>query len=329
MNKTRTISLLTAALCLFSVFAVSCVSNGRSSVMKLGGFDVSRDLYAFAVRAERDSMKAEYGDDVFDGEVDEKTVSELRNGVVAYLRNMFAVLSLAKDHGIAATDPTIENDVYERRVNDENEAGGRSEFLAAIAEAGMTEEVYRFLTEVSVISDELYYAMINSGEIDTDPAFVRSVIEGDECVRVRQILVKRENRTDELAKELAGEAQRLAAAGEDFDALISRYNEDMRMFSNSQGYYLMRGVWHRAFEDAAFALGVGEVSGVVETPSGYSVLKRYEKDPEYINDHFDDLCEDYYDSVFSLAREKRAEELEMTDSGPYEKLDILKIAAGK
>ena len=326
MRRIKTIALILVSVLLAAAFS-GCASRDSTVVMKLGGIDVRYDVFRFAVLTERAALEAKYGEDAFSAEtgVSNEMKEALRSGTLDYLKSIYAVLSLAADRGIGPDDPAIVEAANSMRASDVATAGGESEFLASIREAGMNEYVYSFITKAGAISDELYYAMLNSGDIPSDEESVRAFLESDECVRVRQILVTTENRTDEHARELAEEARSLALGGEDFDSLISRYGEDMNMFGSTQGYYLMRGVMYREFEDAAFALGIGEISEVVKTPAGYSVILRLEKDAEYMKTHFDKLSEDFSTAKFSLACEERVQALGITDSSVFDSTDILSI----
>ena len=83
-----------------------------------------------------------------------------------------------------------------------------------------------------------------------------------------------QNRSRKEAKKLAGELAEKAQKGEDF-ANLARMNSDGP--SAPKGGLLGtfgRGQMVPPFEEAAFALKIGEVSGVVETPFGFHVIKR-------------------------------------------------------
>ncbi len=324
MRTVKAIAFFTALIILAAAFS-GCSSKDSSVVMKLGGIDVRYDVFRFAVLTERSALESKYGEDAFSDGASDELKEELRSGTVEYLKGIYAILSLCSDHGIGPDDPAIVDEANGLRASDVASAGGEKEFLSSIREAGMNEYVYTFIIKAGVMNDELYYALLNSGAIESDETRVKELLESDECVRVKQILVTTKNRTDEHARELAEEARALAAGGADFDELISRYGEDMNMFGSTQGYYLMRGVMYREFEDAAFALGIGEVSEVIKTSAGYSVIIRLEKDEDYMKNHFDSLAEDYYAAQFSLICEERAESLGITDSDVFDNTDILSV----
>lgn len=77
-----------------------------------------------------------------------------------------------------------------------------------------------------------------------------------------------------LAERVAGEARKPNA---DFAALAREYTDEPG--GKDRGGDLGkfgRGQMVPAFEKAAFALGVGEISAVVQTPFGFHVIQRYE-----------------------------------------------------
>lgn len=77
------------------------------------------------------------------------------------------------------------------------------------------------------------------------------------------------------AQKRADEAAAKAKGGQDFAALVKEYSDepDAAARLGSLGRF-NRDVMARPFTDAAFALEVGEISGSVETPFGFHVIKR-------------------------------------------------------
>jgi len=98
----------------------------------------------------------------------------------------------------------------------------------------------------------------------------------EETVEAAHILFKVDNPAkDAEVKAKAEEVLKRAKAGEDFAALAKKYSEDT---SNAgQGGYLgpfQRGQMVKEFEDAAFSLKPGEISGLVRTEDyGYHIIK--------------------------------------------------------
>ena len=92
------------------------------------------------------------------------------------------------------------------------------------------------------------------------------------------------------------------------------------MFNNTDGYYVCRGMWDSANEDAVFALETSEVSEVVESPSGFSVFKRCEKSDGYIDSHVDDLANDYYKAQYNLLLNERIKEMTVKTNDAFEDL---------
>jgi NIMA-interacting peptidyl-prolyl cis-trans isomerase 1 len=83
------------------------------------------------------------------------------------------------------------------------------------------------------------------------------------------------SRTKAEAKKRAEEVLARAKAGEDFSSLVKAYSDDPGSVDRqgSVGKF-KRDKMDKAFADAAFALRVDEVSGVVETPFGFHIIKR-------------------------------------------------------
>jgi peptidyl-prolyl cis-trans isomerase C len=97
-----------------------------------------------------------------------------------------------------------------------------------------------------------------------------------ERIKVSHLMVAAPEKSSPEAKKLARQkAQALlkrVRAGEDFAALIKESASANKEQSGDLGI-VGKGQTMPAFEKAAFALKAGEVSGVVETPVGYHVIK--------------------------------------------------------
>ncbi len=96
---------------------------------------------------------------------------------------------------------------------------------------------------------------------------------------VKHILLSTEQEEGEAPvdkEEVKAKAEEILARaknGEDFDALVKEFNQDPG--ATEAGYTFGPGEMQPAFEEAAFALGLGEVSELVETDYGYHIIKRF------------------------------------------------------
>ncbi len=123
-----------------------------------------------------------------------------------------------------------------------------------------------------------------SADIDANPAnyypedtsVLNEYIQDDKAT-VKHILISTEAPAEENAepvdkKALAEEVLARLQNGEDFDALFAEFNEDPG--ATEAGYTFTQGTMVPEFEEAAFALKIGEMSGLVETEYGYHIIKR-------------------------------------------------------
>ncbi len=113
-------------------------------------------------------------------------------------------------------------------------------------------------------------------------------------IRARHILLTYPEDADDAARDSVGavaeELRSRAASGEDFAALAREHSQDQGSAQSGGDLgFFGRGQMVKPFEDAAFTLGPGEVSQVVETPFGLHIIKVEERqaqewDPEGVDD---------------------------------------------
>lgn len=109
--------------------------------------------------------------------------------------------------------------------------------------------------------------------------------KNEESVWARHILIKTVDANGNLLPEPVIEEARKKVedilnrikAGEDFASLATQFTEDPGSKNNGGQYLFSRGQMVEPFEQAAFSLQPGEVSGIVETEFGYHIIKCEEK----------------------------------------------------
>jgi len=128
---------------------------------------------------------------------------------------------------------------------------------------------------------------LKPGEVATTVTHTRygfHVIRRNPTIRCRHILIAYKGASRSLARRTREEARRLAERvrrealrpGADFAALARRYSDAPDAASGGDVGVFDRGMMIKSFEDAAFALKVGEISPVVETRFGFHIIKRIE-----------------------------------------------------
>ncbi len=150
----------------------------------------------------------------------------------------------------------------------------------------MSAWYYNYYTELSVLYDRLKSYYRESGLILTNDKDIRAMLDTDDYIRAKHILVMNDIGDDpvenrQLAEELLGRLQN----GEDFDALMNMYSEDTGLATNPDGYYFFYEEMDASFAAASFSLGVGEMSGIVESSYGYHIILRCEKEEAYLDEN--------------------------------------------
>jgi len=165
-----------------------------------------------------------------------------------------------------------------------------AEFKRALSEANLSEDaiksqfkremvIQRFIAKqfiqkitVSEKESKAYY--------DSHPDLFKQPGQ----VRARHILIKLNPGADESqkveAREKLKKVQEKLEKGEDFEDLAEEFSEGPSSAKGGDLGYFGRGQMVKPFEEAAFALGPGEVSDIVETGFGYHLIKVIDKKPE-------------------------------------------------
>ncbi len=152
-----------------------------------------------------------------------------------------------------------------------NEAGLRSQFEKELAIKALLDK--KFAGKVTVTDQEMkkFY--------DENPDYFKT----PERVRASHILVKVEPNASEAdkakARQKIEDIQKKVKKGEDFAALAKQYSDCPSSAKGGDLDYFQRGQMVGPFQDAAFAMNVGDVSDIVETQFGYHLIKVTDKKP--------------------------------------------------
>jgi parvulin-like peptidyl-prolyl isomerase len=191
----------------------------------------------------------------------------------------------ARAAGLIAADEDVDRAVAEARARFRTHEA----FLRRIELSGFGELAYREHT-LKLLSGERYAQRVVERDVriaDEDiEAFYAAnprLFRRDEQLKARQILAavpigaSPAQRFDAREKMAAIAAR--ARTGESFDTLARSHSDHATRQWGGELDPFGRGETGKAFEDAAFALKPGEISGVVETAAGYHVIKLEERIP--------------------------------------------------
>lgn len=263
---------------------------------------------------------------------DGMTVDELmKSQIVETLKTYVACEKLAEENGLALTADEIKalEDTKQQQIE---EAGGRREFVKQLEEAKIQEEAIDVMSRYGAVYEKVYTGLFSQGGkfAPSTEEVVANVLPAN--IRVKHVLIQatKDSEDYETKKQTAQQVQSRAEAGEDFDALITEFNEDPGMKTNTEGYIFDKtganfdgsGTMDSTFTNGAFALAVNGVSPLVETSYGFHIIKRLPLDEAYINEHMDTFMAPAADVVFQEKVMEIAEGLTVVETDAYKNFSL-------
>jgi len=147
-------------------------------------------------------------------------------------------------------------------MSEEEFRGLYADYVAAMQQqTGVGEAVFRDLVRAELLQRKV------------EDAIAEDVPTTTEHIRARRILVNTEDEAQAALERIQG--------GEDFADVAAEVSTDT--YTKDDGGdlgWFPRGIRGEAFDAVAFSLQPGELSGVVQTASGYEIIQVLERDPE-------------------------------------------------
>lgn len=289
MKKIKILSVIMAMLMLL----VACSGSVPDDVaVKINNTEVSMDYFnKTVVKIGKDNGFEEiYGPDIWEREIEPGVTfkQKFEEQIMDIIIIQELVYEEATSKGVQATDEEIqkEYDAYMDIVEKNPDYKAVME-KNNIDEAFVKEHLKKTLTYSKYIQSAMDAVEVTDAEVED---FYNKNIANytkDE-VRASHILISTRNGNQPLPDAEKEEKLKLAQsilervkAGEDFAELAKQYSEDPGSAANGGDLgYFGRGQMVPEFEEAAFALGIGEISNVIETDYGYHIIKVEYKEQE-------------------------------------------------
>lgn len=248
---------------------VFTTSFGKDDVFRIGSMVCTVQELMVYLTNTGNQYEDVYGKEVWNISLGDMTLEEnVKETVLAKIAQIKTMCLLAEDREVE-----LDEDETDRARQ------AAAEYFASLNETekelmGVDIDVVERLYLEYALADKLYRFIIQ----DVNPE-----ISDDEArtITVQHILLRTyttdgagskvvySDKVKQAVYEKAGEILAQALDGEhDFVDLASRYSEDTTIT-----YSFGKGETDAAFEDAAFSLETGEISGIIETEAGYHIIK--------------------------------------------------------
>jgi len=213
-------------------------------------------------------------------------LSNIRKNILENLINLELLYQESRKEGIQV-DEKVLNEQYENWKKQLPNQEALNEFLKKLnlSETGIKDRLRMGLAvqqwvekkfgQKALVSDQETKSFYNG-----NPDFFKV----PEQVRASHILIKVGAKSDAAQKAAARKKieaiQKQLKNGEDFSELAKKVSECPSNTKGGDLGYFSRGQMVKPFEDVAFSLKPGEMSGIVETEFGFHIIKLTEKKTE-------------------------------------------------
>lgn len=240
----------------------------EDELIKVSGQIVPMSLGKLILAVEKNSYSEGLKADIWKMEADGVTLEErLKDTVINQLAELKTISMLAQEKNISLT--VTEKEKVKTAAKEFYEGLTKEE----VTSLGITEEDVRSLYEYFAVSQRLYELITGGVEIEISDEEAR-VIRVQYCY-VRNFYYDEKNAEHGLdeyglkaARDKIEEAYDKVIKGADFSLIAKEYSDD-----TVYEYEFGRGEMTENFENQAFLLENGQVSGIVEDEKGFYIIK--------------------------------------------------------
>ncbi len=306
---------------------IASTAQESAVVGKVGNYEIRYEELRYLVLNHKKDMEVKYGEGIWSDQAKAKEYEEELWELVndSIVSDYYAVLHMADDYYLGKSEtmmnePEILDAVQENVELVVDECGSFRKYKKALAEQFMTDRLFRFYLAAEECATELFYIMVQDlGVIESDEDYINDYLNSESFIRTNHIFLKgvtEENRA--LAHQLRD--QLLAAENTELELIMLKgvHCADYSMTTKHGKYFaLFTSDYGEEYEDAAFDLYEGELSEVVETPDGFYIILRLEKEDDYIKENYDTFKDDILGSEFNKLLMEYKDELtfELNDYG--------------
>jgi peptidyl-prolyl cis-trans isomerase C len=218
-------------------------------------------------------------------ELKDADLTTAKNRILEDLIDAEVLYQQSQKEGIKVNDQTINKQIekIKKRFPDE------TAYKKAIERMHISEKEFRTDIQRAFAIKQLLDTNVRQKITVTDQECKKyynnnqNLFKQTEQVKLSQIWIKVTPNSDESKKIQARKKietiQKKIKQGEDFGKLAKTYSDGFAAKHEGVLGYIDRGHMEKPFEDAAFSLNVGEVSGILENQSGYYLIKVTDKKP--------------------------------------------------
>lgn len=356
-KKIIAISLLAAGLVSLIIFGVLVLifdigpvvpiksSEEDSRVVgKVGEYEVKYQEIRYLTVATKYKLYEKYGDyETLPADRKALYDAELKETVCEKVKHNYVVLALCEKYGI---DP-YSNDV-DNLVNDDikalvDEIGSKKEYKKWLADNAITDEVVRFAYRVDHLETMLVKELGKANKLEftePDPEFLDAVMDDERFIKVIHAYYPKDMKyykgfDDSLTSpKLRAEAAlaKLEAAGNDDDDVYSAMKSVIGSAPFVNGYsvtgydyYIIEGMMHDDYDDAAFELELYEYSEIVELEEGYYIIMRVPKVRDQVASLADSLIINYQYATLYAIEDEIGEGMSFVGNELFESLKLAEI----
>ncbi|MBR6729255.1 MAG: peptidylprolyl isomerase [Clostridia bacterium] len=295
MKKMKKMAVISCVLCMLVSFSGCGKLQVSREIAKVNGNVVTKAEYMYYLENVKQQMLSESGttdaEGFWEAEIDGVKAGEAakKRALEEMLRVEIACVK-AEEKGLSVA----ESDLKQIRATVKTTDSEQKAQVDSVKDVtGLTDELLIDVLAKTTLASS-YASDLNMNDpaaVTPEEADIRAAYEKD-YVHVKHILIsstQEATAAEEGAeaeatvsaeeykaqkKELADSVLEKAKAGQNFDGLVKEYGEDPGMESSPEGYTFTKGQMVAAFETASFALGVNEISDLVETEYGWHIIKR-------------------------------------------------------